>query len=158
LQTVGLETLVWHNTTNESEIRVELIVYNGQLFHSAEELLAAWHNGGLNVAHITPDYVTTSFHPRGAERYGDNKEPPKTIDPAGRRFSVENGHVEWLGWSFDYNTRGFTGVNLFDIRFRGERYDLFIFLFFCIFIHCTLIYFIFILFYFVLHIFIFFVI
>ncbi len=52
-----------------------------------------------------------SFQPRG----------PRTYMPDGRRYTVRGHHVDWQGWEFSFNLRSVVGLQLHDVRFKGER-------------------------------------
>jgi Cu2+-containing amine oxidase len=40
-------------------------------------------------------------------------------EPGGKRFLVENGHVDYLGWSFNIGHSPIAGVKLYNVRYRG---------------------------------------
>ena len=46
---------------------------------------------------------------------------PELFEPDGKRYTAENNHIEYMGWSFDFRIRTTSGPQLFDIRFNGER-------------------------------------
>ena len=61
------------------------------------------------------------------KRRGKHIQPPLPIrepelfEPDGKRYTAENNHIEYMGWSFDFRVRTTSGAQLFDIRFNGER-------------------------------------
>ncbi len=61
------------------------------------------------------------------EMRGANLQPslplrePEQFEPDGKRYTAENNHIEYMGWSFDFRLRTTSGPQLFDIRFNGER-------------------------------------
>jgi Copper amine oxidase, enzyme domain len=53
----------------------------------------------------------------------DHLPGPRQVSFAGKRFRVHEGqrHVTWMGWSFYTGFDRDMGVNLWDVRFKGER-------------------------------------
>ncbi|KAH6879933.1 amine oxidase catalytic domain-containing protein [Coprinopsis sp. MPI-PUGE-AT-0042] len=53
----------------------------------------------------------------------DDLPGPRQVSFAGKRFRVheQQRHVTWMGWSFYTGFDRDMGVNLWDVRFRGER-------------------------------------
>ncbi|KAJ8251894.1 hypothetical protein GJAV_G00226620 [Gymnothorax javanicus] len=90
---VGFEVLVNHRSTNASEWIVEKLLYNGQYFESAEELILKYKAGSItkivykkisNYASLKPKVKPTGLG-------------PQQINLQGQRFSVKNnqsGSVE----------------------------------------------------------------
>ncbi|KAJ8345663.1 hypothetical protein SKAU_G00298560 [Synaphobranchus kaupii] len=114
---VGFEVLVNHRSTNASEWRVEKLLYNGQYFESAEELIEKYNGGRINkivyrkianYASLKPKVKPTGFG-------------PQQLYLQGKRFSVQNNQVLYLDWSFAFGLSSSTGMRVFDIRFKGER-------------------------------------
>ncbi|KAJ8345662.1 hypothetical protein SKAU_G00298550 [Synaphobranchus kaupii] len=114
---VGFEVLVNHRSTNASQWRVEKLLYNGQYFESAEELIEKYNGGRINkivyrkianYASLKPKVKPTGFG-------------PQQLYLQGKRFSVQNNQVLYLDWSFAFGLSSSTGMRVFDIRFKGER-------------------------------------
>ncbi|XP_064171012.1 retina-specific copper amine oxidase [Anguilla rostrata] len=114
---VGFEVLVNHSSTNASEWMVQKLLYNGQYFESAEELIEKYNAGNItkiiykkitNYASLKPKVKPTGLG-------------PQQIYLQGKRFSVQNNQVLYLDWSFAFGLSSSTGMRVFDIRFKGER-------------------------------------
>ena len=46
---------------------------------------------------------------------------PQIFEPDGKRYTVSGRHVEYMGWSFDFRSRTSSGIQLFNIKFKGDR-------------------------------------
>ncbi|CAB1341176.1 unnamed protein product [Coregonus sp. 'balchen'] len=46
---------------------------------------------------------------------------PKLLEPQGPRYHVDGNFVEYAGWSFAFRVRSSAGLQIFDLRFNGER-------------------------------------
>lgn len=114
---VGFEVLVNHESVNESNWRVERVLYNGQYFNSVEELKDKYDKDGIKriTYKETPDYG--SLKPR--------RKPlqlgPQLFNAEGKRYSVSNNHVLYMDWSFAFGLSSLTGMRVFDVRFKNER-------------------------------------
>ncbi|KAM9393287.1 primary amine oxidase, liver isozyme-like [Pholidichthys leucotaenia] len=117
LHPVGFELLVNHESLNASQWRVERLVYNGRLFNNAEELNQAYEKGSVEkiVFKESPDHG--SLKPRNKPL----QIGPQLFYAEGKRYSISNNHVLYLDWSFAFGLSSFTGMRVFDVRFRGER-------------------------------------
>ncbi|XP_028268633.1 retina-specific copper amine oxidase [Parambassis ranga] len=114
---VGFEVLVNHESVNESEWRVERLLYNGRYFNSTEDLQQEYDEGSVNkiVYKPSPDYG--SLKPTNKPL----QIGPQQFYAEGKRFSVRNNHVLYLDWSFAFGLSSLTGMRVFDVRFKGER-------------------------------------
>ena len=121
IQSVGLETLVYHNSTDPNDFYLMTLVYNGQNYSSVDDFINDYNNNTLNKISITPDVAWSTFERAGPVRKGDTIPGSQQYEPAGKRFTVSGNHVEYLGWSFDWNNSPITGAALWDIRFQGDR-------------------------------------
>ncbi|KAG1806446.1 amine oxidase catalytic domain-containing protein [Suillus plorans] len=103
------------------------IVYNHQVFDTAESFMDAFHNGTLKrVPPVTKKEEDLSWSTReriGALRDLDNLPGPRSVSFAGLRFRVDYDlqYVSWMGWGLYLGFDRDMGLNLWDIRFRGER-------------------------------------
>ncbi|XP_049600293.1 retina-specific copper amine oxidase [Syngnathus scovelli] len=114
---VGFEALINHESVNESDWKVEKLLYNGQYFDTIEELRQKYAAGAVKkiVYKEIPDYG--SLKP---------KSKPLQVSPLqyyteGKRFSVSDNQVLYLDWSFAFGLSSLTGMRVFDVRFKGER-------------------------------------
>ena len=58
---IGLETLVWHDSTDPSEFRLLKLVYNGQEFSSTKEFIDAYQSNSVAKLSLTVDPEWSSF-------------------------------------------------------------------------------------------------
>lgn len=103
------------------------IVYNHQVFDTAESFMEAFRNGTLKrVPPVTKQEEDPSWSTReriGALRDLDNLPGPRSVSFAGLRFRIDHDlqYVSWMGWGLYLGFDRDMGLNLWDIRFRGER-------------------------------------
>ncbi|EEU33975.1 uncharacterized protein NECHADRAFT_94780 [Fusarium vanettenii 77-13-4] len=73
---------------------------------------------GTNV-----DGSWTSTDQQGEKLPRDHLYPPISVQPEGARFGVdrEQNYVEWMDFSFFVSNQKETGLQLHDIRYKGER-------------------------------------
>ena len=102
-------------------------MYYDQIFSSLESFLEAFNNGTL-IRHreqVDPkaDYSWTQRKHRGHDRDLDHLPGPRSVSFAGLRYRVdrERQYISWLGWGMYLGFNRDMGMNLWDIRFRGER-------------------------------------
>ncbi|KAG1735034.1 amine oxidase catalytic domain-containing protein [Suillus lakei] len=113
--------------TNPSKWDQLKIVYNHQVFDTAESFMDAFRNGTLKrVPPVTKQEEDLSWSTReriGALRDLDNLPGPRSVSFAGLRFRIDNDlqYVSWMGWGLYLGFDRDMGLNLWDIRFRGER-------------------------------------
>ncbi|OJA18090.1 hypothetical protein AZE42_04165 [Rhizopogon vesiculosus] len=104
------------------------IVYNHQVFDTAESFMDAFRNGTLKrgVPPVTKKEEDLSWSTReriGALRDLDNLPGPRSVSFAGLRYRVDHDlqYVSWMGWGLYLGFDRDMGLNLWDIRFRDER-------------------------------------
>lgn len=121
---VGFEVLINHKDLDPEKWTVEKVWYNGQYFDSVEELVEKYEMGTISKLklpeHDEQDLYST-FIPRGHSNTHTNIHGPKLVEPQGPRYRVEGNFVEYAGWSFAYRVRSSAGLQIFDLRFNGER-------------------------------------
>lgn len=124
LHPMGLELLINHRSLNPERWRVEKVWYNGQYFDSMEELVERYDGGKIHKLklpeHDEKDFFS-SYVPRGESNTRTDKHGPKLVEPQGPRYHVEGNFVEYAGWSFAFRVRSSAGLQVFDLRFNGER-------------------------------------
>ena len=124
---VGFEMYVNMQGSDASRWKVEKVFYFNSSFDSVEELMHAYRNGSLHKVFLpAPDYsrkspVYSSFFRRGEPQPPKPLRPPQLVEPDGKRYTVSGRHVEYMKWSFDFRSRSSSGLQLFDIRFDGQR-------------------------------------
>ncbi|XP_022780848.1 amiloride-sensitive amine oxidase [copper-containing]-like [Stylophora pistillata] len=124
---VGFEIYLNTQGNDVSEWKVEKVFYYNQSFDSVEELMQVYKNGSLHKVFLpapsssskTPLY--SSYFQRGRPQPSVPLRPPQLVEPDGKRYTVSGSHVEYMKWSFDFRSRSSTGMQLFDIKFDGER-------------------------------------
>lgn len=89
--------------------------------------MEAFRNGTLKrVPPVTKQEEDLSWSTReriGALRDLDNLPGPRSVSFAGLRFRIDYDlqYVSWMGWGLYLGFDRDMGLNLWDIRFRGER-------------------------------------
>lgn len=121
---VGFEVLVNHQDLDPDKWTVEKVWYNSMYFDSVEELVEKYESGAVEKfqlpAHDESDLFST-FIPRGHSNTPTDIHGPKLVEPQGPRYHVDGNFVEYAGWSFAYRVRSSAGLQVFDLRFNGER-------------------------------------
>lgn len=126
LHPVGLEVLINHRDLDPARWSIEKVWYNGRYFGTPQELAQEYTRGQVTAVRLVShpeETLFSSFVPRG--QFGT--EPPshdhgaKVCEPQGRQYSVDGNLVKYAGWSLAFRLRSSTGLQLFDVRFNGER-------------------------------------
>lgn len=126
LHPIGLELLIDHRPLDPQAWQVQTLWYNGQYFDSPEELAEKHAQGQVQVVRL-PEHpqhsLFSTFVPRGNFTTGPptNVHGAKICEPSGHRYSVRGNLVEYSGWSLAFRLRSSTGLQVFDVRFNGER-------------------------------------
>ncbi|NXV92144.1 AOC1 oxidase, partial [Calonectris borealis] len=126
LHPVGLAVLVDHRDPDPRRWAVQQLWYNGQYFSSPQELAERYERGTLAVARLAePPFrqLFSSYEPRGHFATGTPTEVhgAKVCEPQGRRYWLRGNQLEYGGWSLAFRLRSSAGLQLFDLRFNGER-------------------------------------
>lgn len=99
--------------------------YNGQMFHSVEELRSAIRDPESGFLRTQPnlDGHWTDTEDFDAQPDGRELPPPVSIQPLGPRYKLDKTekYVSWFGFEFYLTSTQATGVSIFDIRFKGDR-------------------------------------
>ena len=102
-------------------------MYHDQIFLSIQSFLEAFNDGTLirhsEQADPNIDYSWPQRQRRPHDRDLDYLPGPRSVSFAGLRYRVdrERQYISWLGWGLYLGFNGDMGLNLWDIRFRGER-------------------------------------
>ncbi|KAL9982194.1 hypothetical protein ACROYT_G011005 [Oculina patagonica] len=124
---VGFEIYLNTEGSDVSLWKVEKVFYYNQSFNSVEELMQAYNNGSIYKVFLPAPSSSSnaplysSYLRRGKPQPPTPLRPPQLVEPDGKRYTVSGHHVEYMKWSFDFRSRSSTGVQLFDIRFDGQR-------------------------------------
>lgn len=107
-----------------SKYKIEQIVYAHQTFDSPQDLVNAFTAGIVQKSSIPFPGRNKPFsysHLRGSAFPTNNLRNPKQIEPDGKRYSLNNNHVEYMSWSFDFRMSSVSGPQLFDIMYKNKR-------------------------------------
>ncbi|XP_062377304.1 amiloride-sensitive amine oxidase [copper-containing] [Sardina pilchardus] len=121
---VGFELLINHKDLDPEKWTVEKVWYNGQYFDSVEELMEKYDQGTIKKHRLPehdPSDLYSTFIPRGPSNTPTHIHGPKLVEPQGPRYHVDGNFVEYAGWSFAFRVRSSAGLQIFDLRFNGER-------------------------------------
>ncbi|NXT52652.1 AOC1 oxidase, partial [Pluvianellus socialis] len=126
LHPVGLEVLVDHRDPDPRRWAVRQLWYNGHYFSSPQELAQRYEQGTLAVARLEEPpsrQLFSSYEPRGRFATGTPTavHGAKVCEPQGRRYQLRGNRLEYGGWSLAFRLRSSAGLQLFDLRFNGER-------------------------------------
>lgn len=127
LQPVGLEFYLNTQGSDVSLWKVEKVFYFNTSFDTVEDLIDAYDNGSLHKvflpapSHSSDSPLFSSVFRRGKPQPPKPLRPPQLAEPDGKRYTVSGHHVEYMKWSFDFRSRSSSGLQLFDIRFDGQR-------------------------------------
>ncbi|KAK3729832.1 hypothetical protein RRG08_058151 [Elysia crispata] len=119
----GLQlNLTGSDSNNWNIIRVW---YHGQVFDSLEDLAQGYANGTIQKSKLKKpvysDDLFSTLHRRGDYSPPKPQRPPTIVEPDGKRYSIKDKKVDYLDWTFNFRHSPFTGPQLYDIRFKGER-------------------------------------
>ncbi|KAK3550982.1 hypothetical protein QTP70_011457 [Hemibagrus guttatus] len=121
---VGFEILINHKDLDPEKWTVEKVWYNEQYFDSLDELVEKYEKGMVSKLKL-PEHdendLFSTYIPRGHSNTRTNIHGPKLVEPQGTRYQVDKNFVEYAGWSFAYRVRSSAGLQIFDLRFNGER-------------------------------------
>ncbi|XP_058244585.1 amiloride-sensitive amine oxidase [copper-containing] [Hemibagrus wyckioides] len=121
---VGFEILIDHKDLDPEKWTVEKVWYNEQYFDSLDELVEKYEKGmvpKLKLPEHDENDLFSTYIPRGHSNTRTNIHGPKLVEPQGTRYQVDKNFVEYAGWSFAYRVRSSAGLQIFDLRFNGER-------------------------------------
>ncbi|ESO96938.1 hypothetical protein LOTGIDRAFT_159693 [Lottia gigantea] len=121
---LGFEIQIGHEGNDITTWDVTRLVYNGQMYYSVEKLIEQYYLGRVRkISHkVDPyDLQYSSYERRGPRDYDTPGRGPRFYEPDGRRYSVDGQHVKYVGWNFNFRMRTTTGLQIYDVRFQGER-------------------------------------
>lgn len=99
------------------------ILYDNKLYKSIDEFRAASRSPGFKKLVKQVDGQWTRTSQTGTAPPLDIRSPPIQIQPDGQRFAVDKDakYVEWMDFAFYIGFNRDTGVNLYDIKYKGKR-------------------------------------
>ncbi|XP_017289428.1 amiloride-sensitive amine oxidase [copper-containing] [Kryptolebias marmoratus] len=121
---VGFEVLINHQDLDPEKWFVEKVWFNNMYFNSVEELVEKYESGDVPKIKLPNQYndeLYSTYIPRGHSNTPTNIHGPKLVEPQGHRYYIDRNFVEYAGWSFAYRVRSSAGLQVFDLRFNGER-------------------------------------
>uniref|UniRef100_UPI00358F3159 diamine oxidase [copper-containing]-like n=1 Tax=Myxine glutinosa TaxID=7769 RepID=UPI00358F3159 len=125
LRVTDFEILIDHRSTNVREWRVKKLFYHGQYFDSIEQLLEGYGNGKIQKVTYSgktnKNLIYSTFQRRGTFQANTKQRGPLEFEPDGHRFQLYGNLVQYMPWTFAIRVRSSTGLQIFDIRFNGER-------------------------------------
>ncbi|NWR26126.1 AOC1 oxidase, partial [Emberiza fucata] len=126
LHPAGLEVLLDHGDRDPRRWAVRQLWYNGRYFGSVRELAESHARGALPLARLPEPparQLFSSYEPRGRFSSGTPTDVhgAKVCEPQGRRYRLRGNRLEYGGWSLAFRLRSSAGLQLFDVRFDGER-------------------------------------
>ena len=124
VHTVDLSLLVDHAGADISKWKILSVIYNNQTFASVDELVEKYNNDAIDKIKIpapTKKPLFSSYERRGDPQPATPMRGPELYEPDGKRYTVKGRHVSYMSWSFDLRMDSYSGMQLYDIRFNGDR-------------------------------------
>ncbi|XP_003979043.1 diamine oxidase [copper-containing] [Takifugu rubripes] len=124
LHPTGFEILINHQDLDPEMWTVEKVWYNNVYFDSVAELVVKYGSGAvekIKATQATENNIYSTYIPRGHFDTPSNIHGPKLVEPQGPRYRTDQNFVEYAGWSFAYRVRSLSGIQVFDLRYNGER-------------------------------------
>ena len=119
---VGFEVLLDTGGNDLSSWTVEKLYYNNATYDTVEQLMNAYDAGSKMVFMASEDKgLFSTYKRRGDPQPKKPLRNPQIFEPDGKRYTVSGRHVEYMGWSFDFRSRTSSGIQLFNIKFKGDR-------------------------------------
>ena len=119
---VGFEVLLDTGGNDLSSWTVEKLYYNNATYDTVEQLMNAYDAGSKMVFMAPKDKgLFSTYKRRGDPQPKKPLRNPQIFEPDGKRYTVSGRHVEYMGWSFDFRSRTSSGIQLFNIKFKGDR-------------------------------------
>nr|XP_014334737.1 PREDICTED: retina-specific copper amine oxidase isoform X2 [Bos mutus] len=119
LHPVGLELLLDHRALDPAHWAVQQVFYLGHYYSDLGQLEWEFKAGRLDVVRVPlplPDGASSL-----RSRVSPGPLPPLEFSPQGSRYSVQGHLVESFLWTFTFGHGAFSGMRIFDVRFKGER-------------------------------------
>lgn len=122
---LGLEMQIDHSDRMFSKWKILQIVYNGQSRPTAVALLNDYKNGQIKKLKIpkpsSEEAMYSSYKRRGSSRINTPLKGPMLVEPEGRRYKINGLHISYMDWDFHILNKFTSGVQLFNIKFQGDR-------------------------------------
>ena len=127
LHPIGIQFTLNMDSIDPDDWFVENVWIQGQYFKNFKEVLQARNQNKLNIMKLPKlddplgESLMSSLHFRGEPRPSIPQRKPHTVMPDGNRFTVSDRHIKWMGWDFDFGMLASSGIQIFDVKFLGER-------------------------------------
>ncbi|XP_008570130.1 PREDICTED: retina-specific copper amine oxidase [Galeopterus variegatus] len=119
LHPVGLELLLDHRALDPARWAVQQVFYLGHYYADLSQLEWEFKSGWLEVVRVPLPLPNGASSLRS--RISPGPLPPLQFSPQGSQFSVQGNLVVSSLWTFTFGHGVFSGMRIFDIRFKGER-------------------------------------
>ncbi|KAL1768143.1 Amiloride-sensitive amine oxidase [copper-containing] [Sigmodon hispidus] len=126
LQPMGLEILLDHGSTDVQHWKVKQVWYNGKLYNSPEELAQKYADGEVEMVVLKDPLPESTEQPqifnklRGEFPTPLSKSGPHVEQGNGSRYSLEGNTVIYKEWSFSFQLRPSSGLQILNVHFRNE--------------------------------------
>ncbi|GFO42007.1 amine oxidase [Plakobranchus ocellatus] len=123
---VDFGVLVVLDGSDPSKFGIDKIWFRGNLYNSMAEFASYYNSTSKDkILHIRPKKLSkdlfSTMNLRGDPQPAKPLRPPTLVEPDGKRYTLKDRKVEYLGWSFNFRMSALTGPALYDIRYKGER-------------------------------------
>ena len=124
---IGMQFSLDIAALNAEEWQVNNVWWQGRLFDSFDQMRSQIDPGAPSFKKVSEpegvftDNLRSSLNFRGDPRPSSNQRGPRTSYPDGDRIEVTGRQVSWLGWTFNFNVRSSTGIQVHDVQFLKER-------------------------------------
>ncbi|XP_011379470.1 retina-specific copper amine oxidase-like [Pteropus vampyrus] len=119
LHPVGLELLLDHRALDPAQWAVQRVFYLGRYYTDLGQLEWEFKAGRLEVVRVPLPLPNGASSLRS--RSSPGPLPPLQFSPQGSRYSVQGSLVVSSLWTFTFGHGVFSGMRIFDVRFKGER-------------------------------------
>ncbi|KAM7069641.1 amine oxidase [copper-containing] 2 isoform 3-T3 [Molossus nigricans] len=119
LHPVGLELLLDHRALDPANWAVQQVFYLGRYYADLGQLEWEFKAGRLEVVRVPLPLPNGASSLRS--RVSPGPLPPLQLSPQASQYSVQGKLVVSSLWTFTFGHGVFSGMRIFDIRFKGER-------------------------------------
>ena len=125
LHPLDLMFLVDHGGADVSKWKILKVLYNNQTFDTIDELAGKFENNTINKIFVPApkgtDALFSSYERREVPQPFKPMREPVQYEPDGKRYSVNGRQITYMSWSFDFRMDSNSGMQIYDIKFNGER-------------------------------------
>lgn len=124
LHPVDFQMLINVTSQLPEEWSIAQIWYANQLFESLEGFVQQYKDGVINKSRFKFPSEESSFGTMGLSddpHPEDGSRGPRQYSPDGPRYTIHGDNIRYMRWSFNYSVSPSRGIQLFDVKFQGER-------------------------------------